>query len=107
MLDNMMQYQDQWNFGIDITERVAPRIIFPNMLTWGDWDYDNLPQRTRNPRNDSRTLKEAREYFMLNPSGEMRFEQSAGDRCYSQYMPRASVTDAEAERHMNETRRTI
>ena len=84
---------------------MAPRSNFPNMPTWGDWDYQNLAHRTRKPRNDNRTRQEAREYFMLNFSGELRFEQSAGNRYYSQYRPRDMVTDVEAERYMNEVRR--
>ena len=68
------------------------------MPTWGNWDYDSLACRTRRPRNDNRTRQEAREYFTLNPSGELRFEQSAGDRYYSQYRLRDTVTDVDTAR---------
>ena len=72
VLDNIMQYQDAWNFGVDHSERVPPRIAFPNMRAHGGWDYDSVAHRTRKPRTDGRTRTEIRESFVFSPSGEPR-----------------------------------
>ena len=105
-LDTMMSFQDHVFFCIDVTERVGPRLNFPSMPAWGDWDYNDLMFRSRRPRLDGRTRQNARDHSTLNPQGELWAEQSAGDRHYSQYRPRVTETTGRQKRHMNEDRRT-